>query len=65
MTDVRYKRVYALVSARRKEVAGKPSKVTDDWIEKILTEFGGEVDGKPRYKFERVVTVTISLSPGT
>ena len=63
MTDSRYKRVFALVSARRKESAGKPSKVTDAWIEKILTEFGGSVNGHPRYTFERVTRVTIHVSP--
>lgn len=64
MKDPRYKRVFALVSARRKERTGQPSPVpvTDAWIEKILTEFGGTVGGQPRYSFNHVVTVTIMVS---
>lgn len=59
-TDPNYKRVYALISERRKELNGKVNKLNDDWIIKTLTEFGGEVDGQPRYNFNRVTTVTIA-----
>lgn len=60
-TDPNYKRVYALVSERKKSKAGKPNRLNDDWIIKTLTEFGGEVDGQPRYNFNRVTTVTIAI----
>jgi len=59
-TNPNYKRVYALLSERKKSKAGKPNRLNDDWIIKILSEFGGEVDGHPRYTFNRVMTVTIA-----
>lgn len=62
-TDPNYKRVYALISERKKSKAGNPSRLSNDWIIKILTEFGGEVDGQPRYTFNRVTTVTIATDP--
>jgi hypothetical protein len=54
-TDPNYKRVYALISERRKELACKPSKLNDDWIIKTLTEFAAD-----KYQFNRVTTVTIN-----
>lgn len=60
-TDPNYKRVYALVSERKKSKAGKVNRLNNDWIIKILLEFGGEVDGQPRYNFNRVTTVTIAI----
>lgn len=56
-----YKRVFALVSERRKELRGEKSRVSDTWIESTLTEFGGAVDGKPRYEFQHIINVTINL----
>ena len=56
-----YKRVFALVSERRKELRGEPSRVTDTWIESTLSEFGGDVNGEPRYHFEHIINVTINL----
>lgn len=53
-TDPNYKRVYALVSERKKEKAGKPNRLNDDWIIKTLTEFAPD-----KYSFNRVTTVTI------
>lgn len=54
-TDPNYKRVYALISERRKELACKPSKLNDDWIIRLLTEFAPD-----KYQFNRVTTVTIN-----
>lgn len=59
-----YKRVFALVSERRKEKRGEQNRVSDSWIESTLTEFGGTVDGQPRYKFEHIINVSI-LNPET
>ena len=56
-TDPNYKRVYALVSERKKQKAGKVNRLNDDWIIKTLTEFA-----PGRYEFNRVTTVTINLS---
>jgi hypothetical protein len=54
-TDPNYKRVYALISERRKELNGKVNKLNDDWIIKTLTEFAPD-----KYQFNRVTTVTIN-----
>lgn len=56
-TDPNYKRVYALVSERKKQKAGKPNRLNDDWIIKTLTEFAPD-----KYQFNRVTTVTINQS---
>lgn len=56
-TDPNYKRVYALVSERKKQKAGKVNRLNDDWIIKTLKEFAPD-----RYEFNRVTTVTINLS---
>ena len=61
-SDPNYKRIYALVSERRKHKAGKENRLKESWIIKILNEFGGEVDGQPRYTFNRVTTVTIAMT---
>lgn len=55
--DPNYKRVYALISERRKELNGKANKLNDDWIIKTLTEFAPD-----KYQFNRVTTVTINQS---
>lgn len=54
-----YQRVYALIRERRLEKQGKASRVKDSWIIGILQEFGGVVDGVPRYQFETITTVRI------
>lgn len=58
-TNGDYKRVFAIVSERRKEKAGKPNRLTGSWIESILSTFGGEVGGQKRYQFSHRVTVQI------
>lgn len=52
-----YKRVYALISERRKQLAGKKHRLNDDWIIRILSEFAPD-----RYTFNRVTTVTINVN---
>lgn len=56
-----YKRVFGLVAERRKMLAGKGHKLTEKWIISILGKFGGKINGKPRYTFKRVTTVTIEI----
>lgn len=52
-TDPAYKRIYALVLERKKQLAGKPNRVNDSWIIKTLTAHGGYLpNGEPRYLFE-------------
>lgn len=57
--DPAYQRVYALVRERRLEKSGKKNRVKDSWIISILQEFGGTVQGLPRYQFETVTSVRI------
>jgi hypothetical protein len=58
-TNPDYKRVYAIVSERKKEKAGKPNRLTDSWIMSTLSKFGGTVKGQPRYQFDQMIVVTI------
>lgn len=58
-TDPDYKRVYAIVSERKKHKAGKPNRLTDSWIMSTLDKFGGEVNGEKKYQFHQVIVVTI------
>jgi hypothetical protein len=59
-TNPVYKRIYALVSERKKQLAGKPNRVNDKWIIKTLTAYGGVLDsGQPRYRFESTVVAYI------
>ncbi len=58
-TNPEYKRVYAIVSERKKEKAGKPNRLTDSWIMSMLTKYGGKVNGEPRYQFDQMILVTI------
>ena len=58
-TDPEYKRVYAILSERKKEKAGKPHRLTDSWIMSMLTKYGGTVKGENRYQFHQVIVVTI------
>lgn len=59
-TSSAYKRAYALVRARRLEKEGKPIRVSDGWIVKMLERFGGRVQVGDslvaRYAFETEVT---------
>ena len=58
-TDPNYKRVYAIVSERKKHKAGKKNRLTDSWIMSLLEKFGGQVMGKNKYQFEKLIVVTI------
>lgn len=58
-TNPEYKRVYAIVSERKKEKAGKSNRLTDSWIISTLSKFGGQVNGQPRYQFDQMIVVTI------
>lgn len=58
-TNPDYKRVYAIVSERKKEKAGKPNRLTDSWIMSTLSKFGGKVNGEDRYQFHQCIVVTI------
>jgi hypothetical protein len=66
-TDPDYKRVQAVVNARKKELSGRRTDLTDQRIMTMLTKYGGQVEwnGTPvaRYSFE--VTVVCFLRDDT
>lgn len=54
-----YQRVHSFISAYKKALKGEPNEFTPTRAIRILTEYGGEVNGAPRYSFEVVVYATI------